>query len=94
MIYLTLPSLGARASLKLRHLHRFPPRPTDAAVDGIFYDQGPEDLMPVAAVDLEDERVTLRVLPTGPAPAETTRRQRGPFAYPAIHSSVPRDCLP
>jgi hypothetical protein len=63
-------------------------------MDGVFDHQRSQDLVSVAAEQLEDEGVVPGVLSTGSAPTETARRQRGPFAHPAIHSSAPRDCLP
>ena len=57
MIYLTLPPSTARASLQLRHLHRFPPRPTDTAVDCVFYDQCP--VLTAETSALRDSRLLL-----------------------------------
>jgi len=43
----------------------------------------------VAAVDVEHERLTLRVLATDPTATETAGGERRPLADPTVHSRSP-----
>src|SRR5207244_4197454 len=65
------------------------PRPAHATVDRVFDHQRTQGLVLQAAVDVEDERVALGVLPAGAAAAEPACGERRAFANPTVHSCSP-----
>ena len=58
---------------------------------GVLYDECAERCVFVAAENVENERMGLRVLAAGPAAAEAARSQRCALADPAIQPLVSPD---
>src|SRR5437762_547702 len=89
VMFLTFPDSPLPYLLELRHVDRLAPRPAHAAMDRVFDHQRPQRLVLQAAVDVEDERVALGMLPAGPAAAESARGERRSLANPTVHSRSP-----
>src|SRR5438067_1498675 len=89
VMFLTFPASPLPCLLELRHVDRLTPRPAHAAVDRVFDHERPERLVLQAAVDVEDERMALGVLPAGATAAKSAGGERRPFANPAVHSRSP-----
>lgn len=58
-------------------------------MNGVFHDERAQRLALRAAIDIEDERVTLRVLATRSPTAEPAGGERRSLADPAVHSRSP-----
>ena len=71
--FVDVVSSPSARSLELRQIDRIAARSTDATVERIFYNERPQHLMFVAAEDIEDKRLRLRVLAAGAATAEAAR---------------------
>ncbi len=71
--FVDVVSSPSARSLELRQIDRIAARSTDATVERIFYNERPQHLMFVAAEDIEDKRLRLRVLAAGAAAAEAAR---------------------
>ena len=58
-------------------------------MDRVLDDEGSQRLVLVAAIDVEHERLTLRVLAADPAATEPAGGERRPLADPTVHSRSP-----
>ena len=71
--FVDVVSSPSERSLELGQIDRLAARPTDATVQCVFDDERPQRLMFVAAEDIEDKRLRLRVL-AARAPATEAAR--------------------
>ena len=58
-------------------------------MDRVLHDEGPEALVPGAAIDVEDEGVAARVLPARAPATEPARRERRTLTGPTVHLRSP-----
>lgn len=58
-------------------------------MDGVFDHKRAQGLPLGTPVDIQHERMALRVLPAGPSAAEPACGERRPLADPAVHSRSP-----